>query len=57
MESNTESVKQSTPQEKLINNLELVVRCTNCNHINKHKDLIKGILCEECREDLSGTLF
>ncbi len=56
MVKNTE-MEQRNSQEKLINNFELVVRCTNCNHINKHEDLIKGILCEECREDLSKELF
>ncbi len=53
-------MKQDTDKEdsgKLINDFDLVVRCTNCNHINKHKDLIKGMLCEECREDLSKEIF
>ncbi len=37
--------------------LELTVRCTTCNHVNKHKELIKGVQCSQCRTDLSRELF
>ncbi len=36
---------------------ELTVRCTTCNHINTHSELIKGVQCSQCRTNLSKELF